>query len=176
MASQISSLCWFYHANEDCGPWLDRKYSLFFIDDSLPRLRIPVLWHLLCVSAAADLPGFCICGLPWGQLQPSTCKKLRYLNGSGSSFPARLLWSRVLSDSCSSPVWFLWMVPVLPSDPLFLLPLWCFLAWWKISLQGCRGQSYSSPAAPTWDYSQWDKQGSELLQKSFNYCCPECKV
>lgn len=130
-----SSSCWFYHANEHRGLRPDRKYSLcFFIDDSLPRLRTLVLWHLLRVSAAADLPGFCICGLPWGLLQASTCKKLRYLNGSGSSFPDRLLWSRVLSDSSSSPTWSLWMVHVLPSDPLFSRPLWCILDWWKISL------------------------------------------
>lgn len=107
-----------------------------FIDKSLTALLILMLWHLFHVSMAADLPGFCICVLSWGQLWTRTSKNSRSLNGSGSSFPNRLFWSRVLSDSRSPSV--PQIKHISPSYPLCsYFQFDVFLTWLKISLESC---------------------------------------
>lgn len=133
-----------------------------FIDKSLTALLILMLWHLFHVSTAADLPGFCICVLSWGQLWTRTSKNSRPLNGSGSSFPNRLFWSRVLSDS-RSPSCLSHKSSTYHHHTLCVptSSLMCFWPDWRSPWRAAVSYS-SAPATSTCDCSRWDKRGCGL--------------
>lgn len=131
------------------------------IDKSLTALPVLMLWHLFRVSTAADLPGFCICGLSWGQLWTCTGKNsvIKRFWQQFSEPPVLitcLVWLAFPTCLSRKSRTYHRRTLCVPASSLM-----CFWPDWRSPWRAAASYS-SAPAASTCDCGRWDKRGFGL--------------